>query len=123
MYTIFDMGGKLKSKTVAIVSLLSLIAPAAGWAADTAPSDAATTTPAASPKPHKTHHRKLKRKSTAGKPSTPAHSSDATGSGTGKADLNSAVDGMNDSLGPNNPSTPNMGSPDHVPGTTGTSGQ
>jgi hypothetical protein len=111
------MGHPWIKKSLALVTLLSLIAPAAGWAADDT-----TATPAASLKSHKRHHRN-KNKSSDGVTHANTVAPAAAGSGTEKGNLNAAGSGMSDSLGPNNPATPNMGSPDHVPGTTGSSGQ
>jgi len=106
------------TKALAFATLLSLIMPVGGWATDDS-----TATPAASQKSYKHHHRKKNKSSDGVTHTTAAAPAAANGSSTEKGDLNSAVSGMSDSLGPNNPATPNMGSPDHVPGTTGTSGQ
>jgi hypothetical protein len=105
------------TKWVAFTALFILVPPRSGWTDDT------TATPAASHKSHKRHHRNKNKSSDGVTHTNTVTPAAAPGSDSGKSNLNSAVSGMGDSLGPNNPGTPNMGSPDHIPGTTGTSGQ
>ena len=111
---------RLKRKAVAVISMLYLLAPSVIGSDDTTVPVGATTAP--SPTPHKRHHRKKKAKSEA--TTSSATVAPAVPSHTGTVPGGSAVpNGMSDSLGSNNAGSPNMGSPDHTPGTTGTSGQ
>lgn len=109
---------KLKTKALALIPILHLIAPARVTAADSTVPASTTTTPS----PHKRHHRHKKTKSDSATSSSTV--APASPSHTGTVPGGSAVpNGMSDSLGSNNAGSPNMGSPDHTPGTTGTSGQ
>jgi hypothetical protein len=118
-----------------IVAILDLIVPAAARAADTgggtintpnndayttAPNMAATTT---SPPPRKHPHRKKRPKDQVTRKQQTVAPTDSGDVRRGSADSNTEAPGMSDSLGTNNPSGPNLGTSDHVPGTTGTSGQ
>jgi len=66
------------------------------------------------PAPHKHHHRLKKAHVTAASPNI---------SNVRNTASDTDVPGLSDSLGTNNAGSPNMGSSDHTPGTTGTSGQ
>lgn len=111
---------RLKTKAFAWISILSLIAPALVTAADSTVPASTTTTP--SPTPHKRHHRHKKTNSDSATSSSTV--APASPSHTGTVPGGSAVpNGMSDSLGSNNAGSPNMGSQDHTPGTTGTTGQ
>jgi len=94
-------------------------APALALAADP-DGDATTAASPITPKPRHRLKNAPKADTVGGKP---VASSGANihnrGTDTGDPD----TPGMSDSLGSNSPGSPNMGAPDHVPGTTGTSGQ
>ena len=111
---------KSKIKVLSFIAILTLIAPLMIRAADT-PGD--TTVPA-TPAPRKVHHRHKKKASGAAAPSKTVDPVSAADKQlhTGVSN-NTDASGMSDSLGTNNAGSPNMGSSDHVPGTTGTSGQ
>ena len=119
---------KLKSKTLALTFLISLVLPVAvradennGGTGNTTIYDSSTTEPNAHPESHKHHkHKKTTSNSTPSNASTAPSSADSR---AGTVDGRTQAPGMSNSIGSNNAGEPNMGSPDHVPGTTGTSGQ
>jgi len=102
---------RLMRKAVALTFVLNLFSPVVVRAADYATTASSATT-VTNTTPHRHHHR-LKNTTSAS----------ATSSNTGAPASNTDAPGMSDSLGTNNPGSPNMGSSDHSPGTTGTSGQ
>jgi hypothetical protein len=108
-------------KGVALLSVLNLLGPLAILADDSAPSPAAPATMTRTA-PRK-HHRRHKKTASAPASGTKTVASDDKTLHTGVPASNTDAPGMSDSLGANNPGTPNMGASDHTPGTTGTSGQ
>ena len=110
---------RLSAKVLAFVSIVNLIAPAAGLATGSTDGAAAAVNPV-SPRPHHKHKKKVSASAASNGTVAPAPD---TGSNRKTAAGNTDAPGMSDSLGSNNPGSPNMGSPDHTPGTTGTSGQ
>jgi hypothetical protein len=112
---------KLNAQAFAIVFVLSLLVPPLTRAADDKTPNSATT--ATSPAPVQKHRR---HKKTAGGAVTSKDSVNAAGTHASREEVSAVhtgTEGMSNSLGNNNPSEPNMGSPDHIPGSTGTSGQ
>jgi hypothetical protein len=99
--------------------ILFLFAPIGVRAAENVGDATATVSPVP-PKHHHTHKKKASISATSNGTVAPTP---GTGSNQKTAATNTDAPGMSDSLGSNNPGTPNMGAPDHVPGTTGTSGQ
>jgi len=110
---------RLQTKAVAWMFILCLIAPVTARAAET-PGDTTVVASPVAPKPHHKHKKKASVSATSNGTAVPAPD---TGSNRKQAAENTDAPGMSDSLGTNNPGGPNMGSGDHTPGTTGTSGQ
>jgi hypothetical protein len=106
---------------------LNLITPAVLRAADTddghATVSGSTTTAAntTAPKHHHRHKKPIGEPTTGSRTITPP--ADTNDLHVGTVGNNTDAPGMSNSIGSNNPGTPNMGTADHVPGTTGTSGQ
>ena len=111
------------TKGLVLISALNLIGP--GFVQGDESAAPATTTPttAPAPAPHKHHHRKKKTASLPATGSKTVASPSDHPIHAGIQATNTDAPGMSDSLGANNPGGPNMGSSDHTPGTTGTSGQ
>ena len=113
-----------KTKTLSWISLLILMAPLTLLAAVTTETPEVATSSASTTSPLRKHHHKPKK--TAPDSATP-NSADihagAAASGSGTSGGTVASPGISDNLKGNDAGQPNMGSPDHVPGTTGTSGQ
>ena len=103
------------SRRFAFLSILFLVVPFTGRAADST----GTTPPASdshSPAKHHRHKKKLISDAAIGKSTeTVTH----VGVGAG----NIVIPGMSNDNKAGEVGSPNMGSPDHTPGTTGTSGQ
>ena len=110
---------RFRRSALSFILLGSLMAPAGIHAADATGETTATPNPA----PIKPHHKHKKKASVSATSNSTAVPTADTGSGRKTAAENTDAPGMSDSLGSNNPGGPNMGSPDHTPGTTGTSGQ
>jgi len=110
---------KLKTKTMVCMAMLALMATVA-W--QTAIADSNTDSAPTKVVPRKRHHR---RKKTTSAPAAGTTTAAPAAKDTHPPTLPNSTDapGMSNSLGSNDPGGPNMGSPDHVPGTTGTSGQ
>jgi len=106
-------------KAGTLIIIMCLIVPVAVRAAENAGDATAT----ASPLPPKHHHKHKKKASVSATSNGTAAPAADTGSNRKTAAENTDAPGMSDSLGSNNPGSPNMGSSDHTPGTTGTSGQ
>jgi hypothetical protein len=101
--------------------LLALIAPAPTLA-DGPPTVVASPVSPTPPLHHHKHKQKRKTGAPAGSnASVTAAGTHATRSGAAAA-AGTDSPSMSYGLGPNNPAAPNMGSADHTPGTTGTSG-
>ena len=110
---------RLKMKNVAWIFFFSLLVPFALLAAENTAGTPATR----NYKPPVHHHKHKKTASASATGNGTVAPTPGTGSNRKMAAANTDAPGMSDSLGQNNPGTPNMGSPDHTPGTTGTSGQ
>jgi glycerol kinase len=111
---------RLRNRVIAFISILNLVVPTGLRAADAT----GETTTAPHPAPLKPHHKHKKKtaSSAAGNASAAAAGTKASDSGKAAA-KNTEGTGISDGLGSNSPGSPNMGSPDHTPGSTGTSGQ
>jgi len=110
---------RLRNRVIAFISILNLVVPAGLRAADATQE----TTTASNPAPPKHHYKHKKKASVSATSNATAAPAADIGSNRRTAAENTDAPGMSDSLGSNNPGGPNMGSPDHTPGTSGTSGQ
>jgi len=111
-----------KSMSIFVILISGLYAMPAFADTDT-PTPASTTPASTAPHKHHHHHKKSVKTSESSPKTTPPASSPAADSHVGNGTGNTDAPGMSNSMGTNNPGSPNMGSSDHVPGTTGTSGQ
>ena len=109
----------LTTKAAILMSMVCLIIPYSARSADMP----GGVSPTADPVPPKHHHKHKKKASVSATSNGTVAPEADTGSNRKTASVNTDAPGMSDSLGTNNPGSPNMGSPDHTPGTTGTSGQ
>ncbi len=85
--------------------------------------DTSAGAPLAVPAQSQRHHKHKKKADVPTTNNTTASPAVDRDSRQNKAAVNTDAPGMSDSLGANHPGSPNMGSADHTPGTTGTSGQ
>ncbi len=110
-------------RIVTLIAILSLMGPGTVRAADNdasqPPPNGATTAPSATSPKHHHRHKKVTTVTSAG--SKPVAS--AASAAPPQAEISIGNNTSPDSLGSNSPGSPNMGSPDHTPGTTGTSGE
>jgi len=123
-----------KAKSLTMLLILSYVFPVNLLAADptsgtlnTPNNDAYTTAPSGAtttktPPLHKTskHHKKKSSQSTTANPTTPTSGGNTTPPATNDS---IKVSGLGNESDIHNPGGPNMGTADHTPGTTGTSGQ
>ena len=117
------MTNHLPTRSYSLLSIMVLAAPFLVQAADPIPAATNETPAAASPKPPKHHPRHAKTKKTPPPPPVIDQTAPPVDSHVVHPAPNTAAPGMSNSLGTNNPGAPNMGTGDHVPGSTGTSGQ
>ena len=110
---------KFEIQTLTVMAVLSLF-PAGVLRAADAVVETSTTTSRSTKKHSHRHKKPVVAPAEGQKTTAPAGDLDAR---KGVSSDNTDAPGMSDSLGNNNPGSPNMGSSDHVPGTTGTSGQ
>ena len=109
-------------KVFAIPSMIVLIAVGRGSATETTDINGVGTTTGPVPVQHPRRHHK-KRTPPVAPVTGPVSVASPDTSIPAKTISDINTSGRADSLGTNNPGSPNMGSADHVPGTTGTSGQ